>query len=307
MTSRTVSYSKTFPPGDDVAFVFNTLKHTCTDGNRLFYIYGGVPRDQLRGVRPRDVDVFIKDVRNVHRFIDFLRQADRLRKETRVDTGDQSQYSMFSLEIQTNSSQSCLVDITSDVHLASGLDDAKRVDVKGTCDFTCNNLILTREGYIGTRTPPPKEFQLTPAEWTIKCVRDAVEGNLVWMVTGEDDWADTLGPKAYNEMLNTLDLRLEKMVAKNFKPPLQSATDLRCRKLVTFIPEAETVCAICKESYDGIDTCDSCAVQLKCKHHFHVDCVDFWVKSRRYHATCPVCRESISWMYEEKTTVSPRV
>ncbi|KAE9601469.1 hypothetical protein Lal_00023794 [Lupinus albus] len=53
----------------------------------------------------------------------------------------------------------------------------------------------------------------------------------------------------------------------------------------TFSPNSEAVeCAVCLSEFeDG----ESGRVLPKCKHSFHIECIDMWFES---HSTCPICR-----------------
>jgi len=51
--------------------------------------------------------------------------------------------------------------------------------------------------------------------------------------------------------------------------------------------EHETTCAICIEDYQESEML---RMMPQCRHYFHRDCVDSWLK---VNATCPVCRNSL--------------
>ncbi|KAJ3068680.1 hypothetical protein HDU98_008195 [Podochytrium sp. JEL0797] len=53
----------------------------------------------------------------------------------------------------------------------------------------------------------------------------------------------------------------------------------------------DAICVICLTLYadgDGIK-------RLDCKHHFHVDCVDEWL---RLNKTCPLCKKAVCAPHE---------
>ena len=281
-------FSKTFAPEDDVTFIFNTLRHTCTEGTKTFLIFGGVPRDLIRGSTHRDIDVYIKESRNISHFCSFLRRADRLRKETRTYTGEHSQYTTLTLEVQTSSTLPCIVDVTSDTSVVSF--DANIA----SCDFTCNNLVITRDGEIATRLDPPDALAISQPQWITRCLRDTIQGNLVWMVS--ESTTRYLGPKAYTAFHLKMKDRLKKMLTKGFTAPVTSLTTFECKGLTQYTPHPETACAICKEEY--AEKPAMAVLVLKCGHHFHTDCIDSWMQSGRYHNTCPICREVIEFTYE---------
>jgi hypothetical protein len=51
-------------------------------------------------------------------------------------------------------------------------------------------------------------------------------------------------------------------------------------------------CSICLGDYDDLEQLR----QLKCKHHFHVECIDKWLKLK---ADCPLCVTSIKEKNQE--------
>lgn len=292
-----VSYVKEYPPVDDISFVFNALKHTCTEGSRLFYIYGGAPRDILRAAPIRDIDVYIQDFQNINRFLCFLKRADRLRKETMIQSGEHNQYSFLTLEVQTSAAKVCTVDITSDK--STPYPNAEYAIT--TCDFTCNNLLIDHQGRIATRISPP-DIDLHPVLWTTRCVSDAVAGKLTWMVS--DRAVRALGPKAYRDFIRVAKDRMEKMLSKGFTHPVDSLSAFRCQELSTYHPTDDAVCAICKEDY-AYDDIGKDILLLKCNHHFHLECINSWLESGRYHNTCPTCRAVVEWTYVDDSSPSP--
>lgn len=276
--------TKIWDPEDDITFIFNALRYTCSEDSRYFYIYGGAPRDLIRGKPFRDIDIYIKDTKNICNFINFLKRANRLRKEVETRSGNYSQYSSISLEIQTTNNTVCLLDITS---------DRGEAVAQTTCDFTCNNLMITREGNITTRLPPPNNITLGTLSWTFQCIRDAVDNKLCWMIP--DYVVKKYGPKEYNCFCDKMKERLQKMYNKGFISPPLSMGIFECRELKIYQPVVGSSCAICKEDY--LEKPDKLALTLKCSHNFHVDCIDTWATSGRYHTTCPICREVIELVF----------
>ncbi|KAJ9085962.1 hypothetical protein DSO57_1009012 [Entomophthora muscae] len=51
--------------------------------------------------------------------------------------------------------------------------------------------------------------------------------------------------------------------------------------------EADAICAICITEYEDSDEIR----KMVCNHHYHVDCVDEWLKQNR---TCPLCKRDIT-------------
>lgn len=278
-----VNWTKTYESEDDLTFVLNGLRFACSEGNRSFFVYGGVPRDLLRNDKFHDIDVYVQDKRNVKNFCTFLKRADRLRAESHNQRGGNNQYSSTILDVQTSRSDHLQVDITS--HHKSF--------IGGLCDFTCNNLVLTSDGNITTRVPPPPN--VPSAMWTLTCIRDAIEGKLCWMIP--DKAVKHLTPKSYNEFRNKMDERYQKMIAKGFGPRCSTLSAFSCQELKRYTPSPSCLCAICKEEYS--ETCAKDRVLLHCNHHFHTECIDSWVSSGRYHSTCPICRETIQLRFEQ--------
>ncbi|KAG0274585.1 hypothetical protein BGZ95_009639 [Linnemannia exigua] len=66
----------------------------------------------------------------------------------------------------------------------------------------------------------------------------------------------------------------------------EAINELPYHKLTSEELDAKTECSVCKDEFEGQDTC----IQLKCKHIFHEDCIKPWLKTS---ATCPTCRFSL--------------
>lgn len=279
-----VSYTKTFTPDDILSFILNALKVACKDGDKTFFVYGGAPRDIIRGVPPRDIDVYIRNVRNISYFCTFLKNTGRLLKETKYLLDKERPYYLMSLEVSTLTTPftTCSIDVSSEFNGSSTV----------ACDFTCNNLTIDSQGKLGTRLPSPSD-DISTSAWTMKCIRDAVSGTLTWMVP--DAVSEHLGPKAYKEFQLKLKSRCDKMVQKGFSPPTSSLTWFQCKQLVTYQPSTSCTCPVCKEVY--IERPEKETTVLKCGHNFHLDCIDSWVKTKRYVSTCPVCREAVELCY----------
>lgn len=58
----------------------------------------------------------------------------------------------------------------------------------------------------------------------------------------------------------------------------------------------KTTCNICLDDY----TNSNVAIQLKCKHMFHVDCIEHWLCMEK--TTCPVCRMDVRDTTKVKNT-----
>jgi hypothetical protein len=262
----TVSYESL----DDLSLIVSMLKASCTDGSKEFSIFGGAPRDLLRGVPPRDIDVYIRDHANVVNFVKFLVDANRLRKQVKHE----GHYASISLEIDTNDSDMCLVDVTTNSERFYHL-----------CDFTCNNLIMGPQGSISTRVPPPSSTGMTRFEWTGRCVQDAIHGRLSCMIRENS----SMSPAAYMNLYEHLQKRIAKFVEKGYSiSNADHLTEIGLRKIKAYTSDES--CSICQEEY----TDAAGGILLKCTHHFHFKCINEWIDAGTdNNAKCPVCRAVI--------------
>lgn len=63
--------------------------------------------------------------------------------------------------------------------------------------------------------------------------------------------------------------------------------------------EQDTQCIVCLAEYQEKDIL---RVLPSCRHAFHVNCIDIWLKQ---HSTCPVCRISLRNSPDQKRTMQP--
>ncbi|KAF3778029.1 RING-H2 finger protein [Nymphaea thermarum] len=63
---------------------------------------------------------------------------------------------------------------------------------------------------------------------------------------------------------------------------------------------AGSECAVCLAGFEGADML---RVLPKCRHAFHMDCVDKWLEG---HESCPVCRQSVEAQDVLSLDISPR-
>nr|KYP47610.1 RING-H2 finger protein ATL2M [Cajanus cajan] len=56
---------------------------------------------------------------------------------------------------------------------------------------------------------------------------------------------------------------------------------------VATVYDHETTCSICISDYEESEIL---RMMPQCRHYFHKDCVDVWLK---VHASCPICRNSL--------------
>jgi hypothetical protein len=269
-----------------LTFLFNVLQYSCSQGSKIFYIYGGAPRDLLRGQEPKDYDIFVKDERNITNFLSFLKCSNRLKKETRNVT-QAIDYKALTVEIELNG-QIVFLDITNETTASENGILA--------CDFTCNNLILDRTG-LSTRVNCPASLDLSSPLWLLRCIQDSLEGKLSWIVS--DDVFKNIGSKRYLELRRVYQHRLQKMKDKGFGGEIfLTSFQNKPFNIVPSSLQSDGVCIICKEGYSDREdnSRKKDVIVLDCSHHFHIDCLDDWIKQGRYKSTCPLCRKTISWL-----------
>ena len=272
--------SQRFHPKDDFDLINGMLSDASAKifpGNTpKHYVKGGWVRDKLRGVAPNDMDLFVPSL-VAQEFINQLKNADRLRKV--VTHQDLSMYQNITLVVQTNK-RLLTLDITTRCH-----------PHHDNCDFTCNNLILDSTGKIGTRLPPPKEQRnLGKESWLMKCITDAVQGKLVWMMPSK-----ICARVSTFEVQMKMRERLTKMVTKGFIETGESLTRFQLTPFRTHkdldAKHDATSCAICRNDYSEEPTKET--LVLDCNHHFHMDCLLQWSKTPYGH-NCPSCRRVLS-------------
>jgi len=269
------------------------------------FIYGGYVRDMLRGQPYQDMDIRVSSREVAINFIQSLEQCQRLISletitftETTIPDID---YQSFSLTIQTPTTAALKLDISYSSAIVLEENSLKN------CDFRANNLIMDITGNLSTRI---KAYQIgkgkeyNDAEWTAKCIRDCIEGKLVWMIPNR--FSTNLSPIARNSFMAKMNMRLDKMLSKGFVETGEYLTDFRLLKLrpVSSLPvefDAFSICAICREHYADMDTSDNQTTVSKCSHHFHIKCIQQWmnkmIEEGHLTQTCPCCRQEIELYY----------
>ena len=198
-------------PIDDLQFVLEMMRH-CIPPTRFDtlnhpYVYGGYVRDTLRGQPFQDMDIRVSSLEMAETFIQFLERSKRIislerRIFTESDIPDVD-YQSFSLIIQTPNTDELKIDIT--YSHASVLEE----DSLNNCDFTANNLMMDSSGNIYTRIKAyqiGKAREYTDAQWTAKCIRDCMEGNLVWMIP--DRFSRVLTSTAVNSFMEKMNMQI---------------------------------------------------------------------------------------------------
>jgi hypothetical protein len=291
---------------DDLKFVLSEIqRHNVSNMNKPF-IYGGYVRDILRGQPYQDMDICVSCRDVAIKFIQSLEYCQRMISlETRTFTESDIpdiDYQSFSMTIQTPTTSALKIDISYSAALILEENSLKK------CDFTINNLMMDITGNISTRI---KAYQIgkgreyTDAEWTAKCIRDCMEGKLVWMIPNQ--FSANLSPIAKNSFMAKMNMRLDKMLKKGFVETGEYFTDFRLLKLrpvSSLHIDGEcsaTICAICHENYADTDTSFNQTTVSKCSHHFHIKCIHQWmnkmIEEGHLKQTCPCCRQEIELYY----------
>lgn len=84
---------------------------------------------------------------------------------------------------------------------------------------------------------------------------------------------------------------LETLNNMTWGPPASSYKPLPKPKKITITPHLKilcSVCAICMEPFKLEEV-----YELKCKHHYHFQCLDKWIEEKGSEATCPMDRRKI--------------
>lgn len=298
--------TKHYYPSDDLKFVLEEIQQfslpSSYHGTNKAFVYGGFVRDTLRRQPFQDMDIIVPCLEVAKKFIEYLEQSSRLislETRTLIEANlPESDYQCFSMIIQTPKTVALKIDISYSYALALEKDSLNN------CDFTMNNLMMDSMGAISTRIKASqigKGREYSEAEWTAKCVRDCMEGKLVWMVP--DKLTKSLSATAQNLFMEKMNMRLEKMLSKGFVETGEHITSFRLLKLrpvSSLSNECDaTICAICQENY--FDTSDKPTAVSKCSHHFHTICIKKWINKKIEEGlpvhNCPCCRKEIELYY----------
>jgi hypothetical protein len=115
--------------------------------------------------------------------------------------------------IKTPFSKTVLVDMSYSLATSLGSDSLS------FCDFTANNLIYNVDGSMATRI---KSIQIGLAKsysedkWLAKCIRDAMECKLVWMIPDRFSTSMSANEASRAAFMEKMRLRLMKMKSKGF-------------------------------------------------------------------------------------------
>ena len=176
-------------------------------------------------------------------------------------------------------------------------------------DFTMNNLIFLPDGTIRTRIHTLTGLDNVLHEsfpFTMECIRDAVQGNLKWIVpkfmmelytTKQKYVTNPKGEQFRTIWLPKLIKRFEHMRSKGFiyKGTLtgfELKQEINVSNIKSTDPKNPLACSICRDSYCD-DVTKSSSV-LECGHHFHSLCITEWELKQN---SCPLCRKTIKRQY----------
>lgn len=266
------------------------------------YVFGGWVRDTLRGEQFQDMDIRVPCLEVAKAFIKYLEESDRMVSLETKTTGEQYipnvDYQSYSMVIQTPKTAELKIDISYSHAVVLGENSLNN------CDFTANNLMMDIEGNISTRIKAyeiGKGKEFNESQWTAKCIRDCMEGKLVWMIP--DRFSKILGATTQTLFMEKMNMRLDKMLKKGFVLTDEHLTSFRLLKLrpvASLAVECEaTMCSICHQDY--ADTQEKETTVSKCTHHFHAGCIQQWIQKKREEGQrepkCPCCRQEIVLYY----------
>jgi hypothetical protein len=291
----------TYPIQRNIQFIFDTLAATKgIDDESEYYIFGGWPRDMLRGETPNDIDVWVSNHNHAMRYKRMLHTFGILVSST-VDLN--SQYAVHKLQVRAPTNEILNIDLVTD----EGSELSRQWSV--IADFTMNNLIFLPDGTIRTRIPRLIDSDNVTHDgflFTMECIRDAIQGNLKWIVpkfmmemytTKKKYITNPNGEQFRTSWLPKLIKRFEHMRSKGFiyKGTL-TGFELKQEITVSHLkPNNDTTplfCSICQETYCE-DAKRSSSV-LECGHHFHQLCITEWELKK---SDCPLCRTKIKRQY----------
>jgi len=253
-----------------------------------YYAFGGCVRDFINGDKPNDIDFYISDPNMCDFVMQTLSDTERIDGYFKKTQHYSEIFQTFHFSFVLNSGELFPVDL---VTRTLGKNSIRHFQ---DCDFTCNNLLMCSDGSIKTRESYPIDPQMLPSDWTVKCIRDAMTKNLVWMTK-------IVHLQTFEEKLDhsfKMEERLTKMLKKGYTKTGVSITNFKLIIPKTHLwykkmglPESENCCSICRDNYDN----DSRSILLHCSHVYHYKCIKEW-KTRNN--SCPICRVPISYVWD---------
>lgn len=222
-------YQKHYEQIPDLQFVLGKIHEFRMEA----FVYGGYVRDTLRNVPFQDMDVQVSCREIALAFIQSIEESNRMihleTRTTKYHPELSLEYQCYTMVIQTPMNTKLKIDISySDATSLEG-------DSLGNCDFTANNLMIDYSGKLSTRI---KAYQIglrkkfSEAEWLAKCIRDCIDGKLVWMIP--DRFSKNMGTSMVSqiEFMKKMNLRLQKMLSKGFTLTGEHLTSFRLANAV---------------------------------------------------------------------------
>ena len=280
-------------------YPLNVLFHLCKTYMTLhpdsvpdYYAFGGCVRDFINGDKPNDIDFYISDPDLCDFVLQTLSDTGRIDGNFKKTQRYSELFQTFHFSFVLNSGELFPVD------LVTRTLGRNSIQYFQDCDFTCNNLLMRSDGTIKTRESSPNAKML-PSDWTVKCIRDAITKNLVWMTK-------RVHHQTFEEKLEhsfKMEERLTKMLKKGYTNSNVSLTGFKLIIPKTHLwwkkhglPESENFCAICRDNYDD----DPRSIMLECGHDYHFKCIKKWKTNKN---SCPTCRGRIYYSLESRLSL----
>jgi hypothetical protein len=117
-------------------------------------------------------------------------------------------------------------------------------------------------------------------------------------VTKSSTSKDSFNRKTYDCSSPEVPLKIQKIVDDNSEEQAVSELEQNSAGDVTEKPDyaVDDTCAVCLDTYKN----NMELRRLPCKHNFHVECADRWLKEEVSKGKCPVCRTPIIEEDEER-------
>lgn len=271
MRIRTIS-KKRYIKKSDIDFLNELIHKSIESSNSRTYIFGGFVRDKLRNELYKDIDIMCSNQRQIFNIIRRLENSERLHEKEVIENGVYT-HSILMIETPLNNI------IQLDLSIQTILE----------CDFTCNNLIIQKDGSINTRVKPPKSLKIDSFEWLQMCINDTIRGTIKWMLSPMK-----IGKTFKFEEISLMFKyrnRFQKLKDRGFVEGENLTNfELILPKSINDLPKNEDSedyeCSICRTCYDEHDD----TVVCDCSHHFHWCCLHEWIQRSNQ---CPYCRQQM--------------
>lgn len=286
LIEQTIISLDTYCSRDVVQRLFSLLDSLNKSNNfeAKYYVFGGYVRDKINGTKPSDIDLFISDKNLKDCLINILELTGVISDIVNLNNYFGNNYHVSRTLLKIQNFDEIKLDLVS-----PRLQDEECLTY---CDFTCNNLMMDQTGKIEARCPIGSS-KISSNDWTLKCINDASQKRLVWMVSSSAfiDLESNEEKISFNFLMKH---RLIKMLAKDYTYTGLSLTLFTLWNIPSYLnkPNNECgCCAICQDDYQ--DNPEMNSVVLTCGHDFHFKCI------KKYNAynnsCCPSCREPIEY------------